>query len=88
MSEMNYNTDEDDQWNSKGNYPHPPFIDTTPDMTSPIYMFKWPFLWHLKVSGLKKDLLQRGHTNPTPKCTLLMCAQMVAWKVDGPSLQP
>ena len=56
--------------------------------TCPIYIFKWPFLWHLKVSGLKKDLLQRGHTNPTPKCTFCTCAQMVAWEVDGPSLQP
>ena len=37
---------------------------------------------------LKKDLLQRGYTNPTPKCTLHMWVQMVACKVDGPSLQP
>ena len=47
-----------------------------------------PSCGHLKVSGLKKDLLQRGHTNPTPKCTLDMCAHMVAQEVDGPSLQP
>ena len=59
-----------------------------PNTTSPIYIFKWPFLWHLKVSGMKKDLLQQGHTNPTPKCTLCMYAQMVAQEVDGPSLQP
>ena len=48
----------------------------------------WPFLWHLNVSGSKKDLLQRGHTNPTCKCTLHTCVQMVAQEVDGPSLQP
>ena len=53
-----------------------------------IYKFMWPFLWHLNVSGLKKDLLQRGHTNPTPKCTLHMWVQMVAWEVDGHSLKP
>ena len=38
--------------------------------------------------GLKKNLLQRGHTNLSPKCTLQTSAQMVAWEVDGPSLQP
>ena len=48
----------------------------------------WLFLWHLKMSGLKKDLLQRGHTNPTPKYTLHMWAQMVVQEFDGPSLQP
>ena len=45
-------------------------------------------MWCLNVSGLKKDLLQRVHTNPTPKCTLHMWVQMVAQEVDRPSLQP
>ena len=38
--------------------------------------------------GLKKVLLQRGHTNLTPKCTFCTWALMVACEVDGPSLQP
>ena len=46
------------------------------------------FLWCLKMSALKKDLLQSRHTNPTPRCTFLMRAQMAAHEVDGPSLQP
>ena len=41
-----------------------------------------------EITRLKKDLLQEGHTNPTPKCTLLTCVQMVACEVYGPSLQP
>ena len=45
-------------------------------------------MWCWKVSGLKKDLLQEGHINPTPKCTLHTCVQMVVHEVDGPSLQP
>ena len=68
--------------------PHPPFTDKTLMCYSPIYKFMWLFLWCLNVSGLKKDLLQRGHTNPTPKCTLCTWVQMVAQEVDGPSLQP
>ena len=48
------------------------------------YWLKWLFLW----SRLKKDLLQEGHTNPTPRCTLHTCVQMITWEVDGPSLQP
>ena len=54
----------------------------------PTYKFTWLFLWQLNMSGLKKDLLQRRHTNHTPKCTLCMWVQMVAQEVDGPSLQP
>ena len=48
----------------------------------------WVFLWCLKTSGLKKVLLQSGHTNPTPRCTFLTWAWTVACEVDGPSLQP
>ena len=40
------------------------------------------------MSGLKKVLPQREHTNVTPKWTFLTWAQMVACEVDGPSLQP
>ena len=29
-----------------------------------------------------------GAHQPHPRCTLHTCAQMVAWEVDGPSLQP
>ena len=36
------------------------------------------------MSGLKKDLLQEGHTNPTPKCTLHTCVQMVAHNLMDP----
>ena len=68
--------------------PYPPFIDKTLMCHSPIYRFMWLFLWCLNVSELKKDLLQRGHTNPTPKCTLHTWVQMVPHEVDGPSLQP
>ena len=56
--------------------------------TSPFYKLISPFLWLQKESGLKKDLQQRGHTNPTPICTFCMWAQMVAQEVEGPSLQP
>ena len=59
-----------------------------PQCYAPIYKLMWPFLWCLKVSGLKKDLLQRGNTNPTAKCTVCTWAHMVTWEVDGPSLQP
>ena len=70
------------------NYSPPTIYWQFPSAISPFYKLVWPFLWCWKVSGLKKDLLQRGHTNPTPKCTFGMWAQMVAWEVDGPSLQP
>ena len=40
------------------------------------------------MSGLKKDLLHKGHNNPTTKCTLHTYTEMVAHEVDGPSLQP
>ena len=68
--------------------PPPTIYWQFPSAISPFYKLVWPFLWHWKVSGLKKDLLKRGHTNPTPKCTFHMWAQIVAWEVDGPSLQP
>ena len=68
--------------------PPPTIYWQFPSVIFPSYKLVWPFLWHWKVSGLKKGWLQRGHTNPTPKCTFCMWAQMVVWEVDGPSLQP
>ena len=68
--------------------PPPTIYWQFPSAISPFNKLVWPFLWHQKVSGLKKDLLQRGHTNPTTKCTFHMWVQMVVQEVDGPSLQP
>ena len=70
------------------NYPIPSLFTVPQIKKNPIYRFIWLFLWCWKVSGLKKDLLQEGHTNSTPKCTLHTCTQMVTHEVDGPSLQP
>ena len=53
-----------------------------------ILLINMTFLWHLRMSRLKKVLLQGEHTNPTPKWTFLTWAQIVAHEVDGPSLQP
>ena len=68
--------------------PPPTIYWQIPKCYAPIYKLMWLFLWYLNVSGLKKGFLQRGHTNPTPKCTLHTWVQMVTWEVDGPSLQP
>ena len=67
--------------------PHPPFIDKLPS-AMPLFTDWCDSSCGAWMSGLKKDLLQREHTNPTPKWTLCMWAQMVALEVDGPSLQP
>ena len=65
----------------------PEFI--CPHMMIPlILLINMTFLWHLRMSRLKKILPQGEHTNPTPKWTFLTWAQIVACEVDGPSLQP
>ena len=37
---------------------------------------------------VEKGTVAKGAHQPHPKCTLHMCVQMVAWEIDGPSLQP
>ena len=70
------------------NYPIPSLFTVPQIKTTPLFTGSYDSLWCQKVSWLKKDLLQEGHTNPTPKCTLHTFAEMVAHEVDGPSLQP
>ena len=63
MSKMNYNTNEDDWWNAKkkSDYPHPPYIDTTPDTTSPMYMLEWLFCGIWKCQDWKKIYCRGAH---------------------------
>ena len=49
---------------------------------------KMTFLVVLESVWVEEWFATRGTTNPTAKCTMHTCVQIVACEVDGPSLQP
>ena len=58
--------------------PYPPFIDKTLKCNFPYLQIYVALLVMPEGVRVEKGLVAEGHTNPTPKCTLCMCAQMVA----------
>ena len=57
---------------------------TIPKCYFPILQISMTFLVVLEGIRIEKRPAAEGHTNPTPKCTFHMWAQMEAWEVDGP----
>ena len=88
MSKMSYNTNEDDWWNEKKvTTPHLPYIDTTPDMPSPIYMLKWLFVASESVRIEKRFTAEGAHQPHSQMYSSYVCTDGGV-EVDGLSLQP